>query len=352
MTPRLPSDLLDRPAQESSRLLALSYLDQIDRAHRRLRDSDDREALHDFRVGLRRLRSCVRAYRRQLKGSMTGKMRVQLRELTRATNLNRDTEVQLAWLQQQAPRIEAEDTHGFFWFTGMLEGRKLASHDPAIAQAGRHYMKAAVRLRRRLAVLRIEIRNNLARKPPTFGQVTGELIRHQIAQVRQELTRVGGVNDIEEAHRARIAVKRLRYLLEPVARSNRRARALISRLKAVQDLLGEHHDMHVISEALASARAGLAGGETEAVTRLHRGLGTLERLASEQAVAAFERFHSLFGGESAERVLTRAEEIGSSLRLRPPERADSVPPPTPASVVNQDAAATAEGRVVHSAQPV
>ena len=71
--PRLPPDLLDRSAQESSRLLALSYLDQIDDAHRRLSDPLASGGLHDFRVGLRRLRSALRAYRAHLKGSVKGK---------------------------------------------------------------------------------------------------------------------------------------------------------------------------------------------------------------------------------------------------------------------------------------
>jgi len=53
MPPKLPSNLLDRSAQEASRLLSLSYLDQIDSAHARLGDQLDEEALHDFR-GLRR----------------------------------------------------------------------------------------------------------------------------------------------------------------------------------------------------------------------------------------------------------------------------------------------------------
>ena len=55
MPPRLPSNLLDRSAEEASRLLSLSYLDQIDLAHVRLGDQLDQEALHDFRVGIRRL---------------------------------------------------------------------------------------------------------------------------------------------------------------------------------------------------------------------------------------------------------------------------------------------------------
>ena len=336
MPPRLPADLLHRSAAESSRLLALSYLDQIDAAQRRLSDADDTEALHDFRVGLRRLRSCVRAYRRPLKGSVTDKMRQQLRRLTQATNTGRDTEVQLAWLRLQTERMADQDSQGFFWFTGRLEGRKIESLDPGTAEVAGQYLKAAARLRRRLGVLRIEVRSDPTRKAPTFAEVSGQLIGLQVARVREDLGRVRDGNDVEEGHRARISVKRLRYLLEPLARANRRARALIPRLKLAQDLLGEHHDMHVLSDAIASARAGLATSGGEVTPKLSPGLATMERLAAEQAGAAFDQFFGLLGGELADRVLTRADEIGKSLRSPPGEPAEAIPVLAPAPAVNDN----------------
>jgi CHAD domain-containing protein len=337
MPTRLPRDLLDRSAPESSRLLALDYLDQIDRAQRQLSDPQDGEALHDFRVGLRRLRSCVRAYRAQLKGSVSGKLRDRLRELTRATNAGRDTEVQLTWLRKQAERMGSEETKGFFWFTGRLEGHKLESLDPATAEIARRYSKLASKLRKRLGILRIEVGNDPAKKPATFGQITGELIRQQVIRLQADLVRVRDVLHVDEAHRARIGVKRLRYLLEPVARRNRRARALIPRLKEAQDLLGEHHDMYVLAGAVTAARPSASGNDGEAYAALQRGLETLERLAGEQALAAFERFQSLWEGEAAGRVLRRVDEIGRSLEEGPAPVAHGVAALHPAST-NGDAA--------------
>ncbi len=334
MLPRLPADLLDRSAPESSRLLALSYLSHIDAAQRRLSDQEDAEALHDFRVGLRRLRSCVRAYRRPLKGSVTQRMRQQLRRLTQATNAGRDTEVQLDWLRKQIERIDGEDAHGFFWLMGRLEGRKLDALDAATAEVGSEYLKVAARLRRRVGILRIEVGGGPASKTPTFAEVSGELICLQTARLRENLGRVRSAHDVEEGHRARIGVKRLRYLLEPIARSNRRARALIPRLKLAQDLLGEHHDMHVMSAVIAAARTALSESNGAVLARLHPGLATLERLAQEQAGAAFDQFHLLMGGDLANRVLTRADEIGKALRS---SAQSEVPVLTPAPTVSEDA---------------
>jgi CHAD domain-containing protein len=314
MAARLPSDLLDRSAQESSRLLALSYLDQIEGAQARLMDARDAEALHDFRVGLRRLRSCTRAYRSQLEGSVTKKMRQRLRKLTLATNAGRDTEVHLDWLRMQRDRVGAEDMQGLFWLIGRLEGRKDETIGPATAEVGRRFGKMAVKCRRRLGTLRVEIGTGAGKREPTFGQVTGELIQQQAAQMRDALERVREAANFKEGHRARISIKRLRYLVEPVGRRASRVRALVPRLKEAQDLLGTMHDMHVLSEEISSSLATLSGSNPDRPSGSERGLRTLERLAREQACTAFESFDALWGDDRASRILLRADEIGRSLR--------------------------------------
>jgi CHAD domain-containing protein len=310
MPPRLPSNLLDRSAQEASRLLSLSYLDQIDMAHARLGDQLDQEALHDFRVGIRRLRSAIRAYRTELEGSISGKMRRRLRNLARATNDGRDVEVQLAWLGKQAQLLGPDDIAGFYWLVGRLEDRKQKTHDRAVADVARRYEKVAPTLRRALGVLRIELQTAQGQRPATFREVTGALAHRQVQRLRDDLGRIQGAGDAEQAHRTRISIKRLRYLLEPVARGNRRAGALIRRFKEAQDLLGEHHDMHVFSSAITSFREGVSASK---FSGLEPGLTTLGRMAEEAGTAAFDHFHSIWGGELGARILARAEELGSAL---------------------------------------
>jgi hypothetical protein len=111
-------------------------------------------------------------------------------------------------------------------------------------------------------------------------------------------------------HRARIALKRLRYLVEPVARGNRKARGLIRRFKEAQDLLGEHHDLHVLAGEIAALTPTLAPERRAAV---EAGLATLARRAEDGAAAAFQQFHVLWSGEPGERILRRAEELGREL---------------------------------------
>jgi hypothetical protein len=182
---------------------------------------------------------------------------------------------------------------------------------------GRRFGKTAVKFRRRLGTLRVEIATGPGKKQLTFGQVTGELIQQHAAQLSDALERVREAANFKEGHTARISIKRLRYLLEPVARRASRVRGLVPRLKEAQDLLGSMHDMHVLSEEISSSLAALSGSNPDRLSGSERGLRTLERLAREQATVAFESFDALWGGDRANRFLTRADEIGRSLRKGP-----------------------------------
>jgi CHAD domain-containing protein len=313
---RLPSDLLDRSAPEASRLLALSYLDQIDAAHGRLGDALDQQALHDFRVGLRRLRSAIRAYKAELAGSIGGKTRRQLRDLARATNDGRDVEVQLLWLAKQPERLGPDDLPGFFWLVGRLDDQKQTTYDRAISGVARQYQKVPGKLRKSLGILRLDLTTGPGQRPRSLREVAGGLVREQVVRVREDLVRIRDAADAEQVHRTRISLKRLRYLIEPVARRNRRAGLLVRRFKEAQDLLGEHHDMHVLSAAVAALRSG---GSAGSFAGLDAGLATVARLALETANAAFEKFRSVWGGELANRILLRTEELGRTLEEVAPE---------------------------------
>jgi CHAD domain-containing protein len=311
MTVRLPSNLMTRPAEEAARILALSYLRQIERDQTRLANPEDLEALHDFRVGIRRFRSCIRAYRPQLKDSLNRKTEQSLRKLMRETNAGRDTEVQLKWLRNQGDRIQPEDTQGLFWLIGRLEGRKLETLDPVTAKISGQFRKTAAKLRRRLSILRVEIEPGSRRRDSSFGQVTEEAIEQHVTRLDKDLKQIVDGTDVKQAHRTRVSMKRLRYLLEPVARWNPRSRDLIGRLKEAQDRLGELHDMHILSGEIAAAVEALAKSHPDEQSA--RGLRTMERLAREQGDAAFGRFDASWGGGRANRILARANEIGRSL---------------------------------------
>jgi CYTH domain-containing protein len=65
-------------------------------------------------------------------------------------------------------------------------------------------------------------------------------------RLERRLDRVEDADYQDEAHRARIAAKRLRYLVEPFAAELEGAPDVVKRLKRLQDALGEMHDADVL----------------------------------------------------------------------------------------------------------
>jgi hypothetical protein len=125
-------------------------------------------------------------------------------------------------------------------------------------EVARDFAEAATELRRRLSVYRTEIHLDAVGDGPTFGARTAGILAEQVRELAHHLARVESPEDEKEAHAARIAAKRLRYLIEPLAAEVPEAVLLVQRFKALQDLLGELHDAHVLERELAGALAAAA----------------------------------------------------------------------------------------------
>jgi CHAD domain-containing protein len=280
---RTRDDLLDRRPEEGARLVALDLVADVDAAGARLAAGNDTEALHDFRVAIRRLRSTVRAYRPWLRGGVRPKDERRLRKLSRATTAARDAEVHLEWLEAQRSALAPRDQAGLAWLTARLAARRA---DVGGAVLLRRWQRAGGRLRRRL--LRFEVRLDAEaedRPPPAVRDVLAPLVLDQLEALGRRLARVRGAADEGRAHRARIDGKRLRYLLEPL-RGNPHADAsrAVKQLKGLQDVLGDLHDSHVLAADVAAALDAADGDEgADGVDASPRdGLRAIDRLVRER----------------------------------------------------------------------
>jgi len=248
------ADLLSRPPEEGARLIALSYLDEAAAALPRLHDPADPEALHDFRVSLRRLRSTLRSYRPWLEESLSKKLRRRLRDLAGSTGPGRDTEVQIEWLRGRSRHLSPYHRGGLAWLLARLEERMREANDELEERLPKEFPEIEADLRRRLSTYRTEVHlSDIAATPPTLVEVTAAILRRQVAELESHLAFVDGPEDEAEAHQARITAKRLRYLLEPFVEELPSSAPAVKRLKALQDLLGELHDAHVLEASLAEA---------------------------------------------------------------------------------------------------
>jgi CHAD domain-containing protein/CYTH domain-containing protein len=331
----LPDYLLDLPAEEAARLIALSLLDRAAAAAARMANSSDPQALRDFRVATRRLVSCLQAYRPEIDGSISSRIRRRLRRLARVTTKSRDLEVHLTWDRQQEDDLTARQRVGLRWHIGRLEARRLRADRAVYREVETRFRKLEPRLRRRLEVYRIRIEHDPARRRHEAAAVLGSRIRKFGGDLEWRLAEIGSIRDEREAHRARLAAKRLRYLLEPIRSDAHGVEPLIERLRQLQDHLGELHDSQTLQ---ADLDASLLDAGEEHRRRLSRavrttakgdgiaedagedprpGLLTLARRLRAREERAFARLQVEWLEGAAEGSFEEVTELGKRIAHRP-----------------------------------
>lgn len=299
----LPDDLLLRPAAEATRRIALDLLDQATAASARLDDPEDREALHDFRVAVRRLRSSARAHRRHLGDVLTKKRRDQLKEVQRRTGGARDTEVQLEHVEALARAIDREEAlPGIAALVAKLEAAMASASSKGVKKARKRFAKLEEKLRDPLGRVTV----SLVSEDATFGAVLGGLAREHVAELADLLAATHSVEDQKSLHTARIATKRLRYLLEPARGRAPRAREISKRCKRLQDILGDIQDMHVLQETLKEA-AGEASPEQLP------GILALEKATDDELERAFDELMSEYLGDQLDAMVDSVEWFARGL---------------------------------------
>ena len=242
----LPDDLLFRSDEEAARRLALKCVAAARTAERRLDDPSDREALHDFRVSIRRLRSLLRAYRPQLDAAVRPKDRKRLRAIQQATGGGREAEVALEWLTKQHGDLAPEHLAGLNWLSAILLERRRQCAEDLDDKVRAAFRRTAEKLEERLAVMRSE-HNLLAEHPHvTFARSLANLTEAHATDLLMNLGQIMSMEHVEQLHEARITAKRIRYLLEPIRAYANEAQSVVKRSKRLQDLLGDLNDVHVL----------------------------------------------------------------------------------------------------------
>ena len=81
------------------------------------------------------------------------------------------------------------------------------------------------------------------------------LLAERLEEVNASIRRLRSASQTEMAHAARIAMKRLRYLLEPFGSSSRLAATAVLRLTAAQAAFGKLHDIQQLARRITGHRA-------------------------------------------------------------------------------------------------
>ena len=246
------------PAPRALRVVALEMLKDGRSASRKLAADADPDTLHDFRVALRRLRSWLRTFEPELAGAARRKERHRLRDIARVTNANRDADVQLAWLAAAGKGFRRNRRAGADWLARYLEAK---SADRALdAKTLARFEKVAANLEAELNTFPQPVKRSNGGE--TLAAVMAAHIVPHTDTLGRELQQIQSVHDEYRVHEARIAAKRLRYLVEPAVPFVKKGDDILKSLKSLQDELGALHDAHVIGREIGVALAEAATADS------------------------------------------------------------------------------------------
>jgi len=230
----------------------------------------DIRSVHQARVATRRLREALPVVGASVSTRSLGRVRRQVRRMTRALGPVRELDVALEHLDELAA-------------SNIISPRALARVRQLVVQerlARRRDMLEAItpgkieKLRRRLVAV-----GSTATPPLTAAAI--EAAEYQVARRTRRLTaaveHAGGLYLPDRLHAVRVATKKLRYALE-IERELKKLRSTsrIGQLKRLQDLLGRMHDFEMLIDRTRRLQAEVAGSDRRLAIELDRLVGTLE----------------------------------------------------------------------------
>lgn len=266
----LTPELLGQPAPLAARTLArlhlLRVLEEAARLEIRAGEpkpraiadfapdaEEDPEAVHDFRVALRRLRSWLQAFRPFLDDTVTRRSEQRLRRLSRVAGEARDLQVQRASLHEMARAANSAAA-----VDARRIERRIAKDE---ARARRELTRKVVEqlsltgatLAAQLQYGKLKAGGTDPATEPTMAVAMARLLMVRLEEVEMSLNRLKHAGQVKPAHKARIAIKRLRYLLEAFGGSSRLAATAVLRLTEAQDEFGRLHDAQILSQRIGTS---------------------------------------------------------------------------------------------------
>ncbi|MGO4707172.1 CHAD domain-containing protein [Microvirga sp. 2MCAF38] len=235
---------------EAFQVIARSCLFQIVRNDAVLQRNRAPEAVHQLRVGIRRLRAATSIFKDQLRDRESRACRLELRWMAKQLNPARDIDVLLGNLrhaharQRDLREIEARRKETYIALFEVLAARRFKKALLALAA----WIETGAWLTR-------DKRKARAQRFMRVEQRAAEDLSRRWKRISKRVTRVEDLNP-DQHHKLRIRIKALRYGTEffaslfDVPTIKRRRKAFLAQLEVLQDALGEINDQ-AIAKSLA-----------------------------------------------------------------------------------------------------
>ena len=282
-------------ADEAAKVILRELLHVIKYNTAGVKNDIDTECLHDFRVAIRRTRAVLSQMKEVFPADMTAQFKKDFAYVGTMTNHVRDLDVYLLHKAR---------------YTALLPAPVRPDIEPLFAHLQRERAKAFRTLVRRLDS---KIYANILHRweaflaqPPAGDTAAANASRPIIEVVRKRLrrrcrsvvqlgTQLLAETDDQRLHALRIACKKLRYVLEFFVSllPGKKTALLVQHLRALQDNLGDWHDLVVQQEALRHFATAFAGPDQQQHQTLLAIDILMHRLEEEKQTAS-QAFPALF----------------------------------------------------------
>lgn len=212
----------------------LFWMDRVLKELENVRTSPDPDAVHDLRVAIRRCRSVAAVMEEVDPDAAWPAMRKAARKLFRALGGLRDAQVMDEWVKKLAPETDPVRAH----LQAAFETSEPYLREEALRVAGRFDQKSWKRLARTL--------RQRARLVPAGGLAAECLALERFEDAKELHAKALRTEKPKPWHALRIGLKRFRYTVESLLPEQYTAWS--DSLKRLQDMLGEIHDLDVLSE--------------------------------------------------------------------------------------------------------
>jgi len=237
-------------------------------------DGEDIEAVHQMRVATRKMRVALRTGESVL-GENAQRLRAELSWLGGVLGPVRDLDVLCERVAEEADSLSEIDLPGFSEVMAVLQDQRSAAHADLVTGL------ADQRYRALLRSLAAESTTATDEKPAitstgktkaSAGRLDpGAMLRRPLRKLYRGVKTAGPAPSAETLHELRIRAKRVRYTGEQaatVAAKPKPFTRLARGVRALQDVLGEHHDTVTAEARLRELADVLTGQPAVVVGRL------------------------------------------------------------------------------------
>src|SRR6266446_7049822 len=212
------------------------WMDRVVKELEKVRSSREADAVHDLRVAIRRCRSVAAVMEEVDPDPAWPAMRKVPRKLFRKLGALRDAQVMDEWVKKLAPETDPVRTH----LQVSFESSEPNLRDNVLRVAAKFDLKSWKRLERTL--------RQRSRLVPIDSLAAECLALERFEKARELHAKALRTEKPKPWHSLRIGLKRFRYTVESLLPEHYAVWS--DDLKRLQDMLGEIHDLDVLTEAV------------------------------------------------------------------------------------------------------